>query len=69
MKKEFITYWSCENILAKLSEMSWPKARFFHRTTDNQGTKTEIIFPDDITYDHLAFFIGRKTKVTIETID
>lgn len=69
MKKEFTTYWTVEDVLAKQSQMPIPRARFFNRTITKDMTRTEMVIPDDITYDALCVFIGRKTKVTIETID
>lgn len=70
MKKEFFTHWSPEKIIAKVSEMPLPRARFFDVVVkaDNK-VSMEIVVPDDITYDQLCFFIGRKTKVTIETVE
>jgi hypothetical protein len=70
LKKEFITHWSFESVMAKVTQMPIPRQRFFHRTArENSRVDTEIVIPDDITYDNLAFFVGRKTKVTIETIE
>lgn len=70
IKKEFITYWTPELVLAKLTQMTYDRAKFFNRTVKGvDRTDTEIIVPDSITYDQLCIFIGRKTKVTIETVD
>lgn len=69
MKKEFTTYWTVEDILAKKDRMPIPRARFFNRIIKKDCTLTEIVVPDDIPYDALCVFIGRKTKVTIETVD
>jgi hypothetical protein len=69
MKREYVTNWGIEKIEANIEEMPIPKTRFFNKTENGRYGKTEIIVPDDLTFDHLCLFIGRKTKVTIEIID
>lgn len=69
MKKEFVSYWSTELVTADVHKMPVPRSQFFHDTKKNTGRQTEIVVPDDVRYDDLAYFIGRKTKITIETID
>jgi len=66
MKKEFVTYWTTEKVGAYLHKMPWTRQRFFR---DSKGLPEEIIIPDDITYNDLLGFMGKKTKVTIEVID
>jgi hypothetical protein len=69
MKREIITNWSVEKIEANIEGMPIPRARFFNKVENGRYGKTEIIVPDDLTFDHLCLFIGHKTRVTIETID
>lgn len=66
MKKEYITYWSQEQVSAASEKMPWPRQRFFN---DSVHKPEEIIIPDDITYLDLLGFLGKKTKVTIEVIE
>jgi hypothetical protein len=68
MKKEFVTYWSSVEVNPQ-HKITLIQERFFYKVKDQYGAKCEIITPDDITYDNLAVFTGRKTKVTIETVD
>lgn len=69
MKKVFVTNWGLETVQADIDHVPLPRARFFNKLERGRLSRTEIIAPDDITYDQLCFFIGRKTKVTIETIE
>lgn len=66
MKKEFVTFWTSERVDANTKRMPIPRASFFN---SNFGELDEIIIPDDISFDQLAVFDGRKTRVTIEIID
>ena len=69
MKKEFITTWSAEIVDVNIHKMPIPRSRFFSCATPKYRTgNAEIIVPDDVTYDQLCVFEGRRTKVTIEIL-
>lgn len=67
-KKEFITTWTVEEVKANVAALPIPRARFFENTDATSEDKTGIAIPDDITFGDLSWFLGRKTKVTIEIL-
>jgi hypothetical protein len=70
IKKEFTTFWTKEEVLAKLSQMPISRAKFFNQyVRKDEKLLIEIVVPDDISYNDISSFVGRKTKVTIETVD
>lgn len=70
IKKEFVSYWTAEYVGADVHKMPIQRAQFFNESTKvNSGRQIEIVIPENVRYDDLAVFVGRKTKITIETLD
>lgn len=70
MQREFITQWSIEQVHAESATMPISRAGFFRNTRAYANEiATNIVIPDDISYDQFLSFVGKKTRVTIEVID
>lgn len=70
MKKEFITSWTQERVEPLcIDEMPIERANFFD-TSVRVGEKNRIsaITPDDMPFEALTCFLGKRTKVTIEVL-
>ena len=69
MKKEFITYWTKEKVIAQVYRMPIPRQNHFEVTEGPKGISFGVMIPDGIPFNEICSLEGRKTRVVIEVLD
>lgn len=68
LKKEFESvFWLPHEVKAEVKDFSFEQLKFFNRPSTYWGNGA--ILPEGIAYVDLLAFVGKKTKVTIETLE